>query len=566
MSTKASDTFSAQLTERLVGEISGHFFIPDYQRGYRWGASEVRHLLKDVAESSGQNYYLQPVVVKRIAEDRWELVDGQQRLTTLFLILEFIGRDYLPAARAGYSLEYETRPASAGYLQTLDPLLAEDNIDFFHIFSAYQVIEEWFTSRPNPLQAAIDFYTSASKHLRVIWYEAGDDVDAKELFRRLNAGRIPLTDAELVKAMLLARIRAEFPDSGREHEVGAQWDVIERSLRRPEVWAFISGQTRREATHIRLLLDALADQLAPRPPGVRPLFHTFETLQPLLESGAYNVWKSIQDLYSLLIGWYDDRTTFHLIGYLIATGDKFGSIVKLAKNLTRTAFHAALVERIRGELGLTADTVKELAYPSAKCGQLLLLMNVEATHIGQRYSFDRHAEAGWSLEHIHAQNAEALTKVEQWRAWLTDHLQALKTLDSIDATKMAVMTQEIESALSADTLTQSAFRVLEEKVVSVFSPVDVAEETHAIANLALLAARDNSALNNSVFAVKRAAILALDREGAYIPPCTRNVFLKYYTPLDDQQLHIWGHVDQTHYLNELLRLVDPYLLVPEVAS
>ena len=559
-----NNALTAELTERLVGEIGGHFFIPDYQRGYRWGASDVEHLLDDVAESAGQNYYLQPVVVKRISTDRWELVDGQQRLTTLYLILQFIERNYLPTAHAGYSLEYETRPDSAAYLQTLDPSLANENIDFFHIFSAYKVIEGWFASQPNSLQAAIDFYTAASKHLRVIWYEAEDDVDAKELFRRLNVGRIPLTDAELVKALLLARIRAQFPDSGRELEVAAQWDAIERSLRHPEVWAFISGQTQREATHIRLLLDALADGLGPRPRGARPPFYTFETLRPHLESAAYGVWKDIQDLHSLLIGWYDDRATYHLIGYLIATGDKFGSIADLAGTLTRTAFHAALVDRIRARLSLTADEAQELTYPSVKCSHLLLLMNVEATHPGQRYSFDRHAAAGWSLEHIHAQNAEALTRVEQWCAWLKDHLAALKTLDFIEAAELALLTQEIESALIATPLIESAFRALEAKVVSVFNPNGVAEETHTIANLALLAMRDNSALNNSVFAVKRAAILALDREGAYIPPCTRNVFLKYYTPLGDQQLHIWGHSDRTHYVDELLRLVGPYLVVTDL--
>ena len=565
MSTNNAPT-AADLTERLVGSISGHFFIPDYQRGYRWGASEVEHLLNDVAESAGQNYYLQPVVVKRISPDRWELVDGQQRLTTLYLILQFIERNYLPAARAGYSLEYETRPDSADYLRTLDPSLANENIDFFHIFSAYQVIEGWFISQPNSLQAAIDFYTAASKHLRIIWYEAEDGIDAKELFRRLNVGRIPLTDAELVKALLLARIRADFPDSGRELEVAAQWDVTERSLRHPEVWAFISGRTQREATHIRLLLDALADRHAPRPQGARPLFHTFETLRPLIESDAYDVWKDIQDLHSLLIGWYDDRANFHLIGYLIAIGDKFGFIADLADKLTRTAFHAALVDRIRARLSLTVSGARELTYPSAKCSHLLLLMNVEATHRSQRYSFDRHAAAEWSLEHIHAQNAEALTKVEQWRAWLKDHLAALKNLDFIEARELALLTEKIENALNAASLPESAFRALEARIVSVFNPADVDEEAHTISNLALLGTRDNSALNNSVFAVKRAAILALDRDGAYIPPCTRNVFLKYYTPLDDQQLHIWGHTDRNHYLDELLRLVGPYLLDSEVAA
>lgn len=558
MSTDAP--VSSRLLQRRVGELSGNFLVPDYQRGYRWGESEINHLLEDVKDSVGYDYYLQPLVVKRIDEGQWELVDGQQRLTTLYLIFQFIEVNHLPRARAPYTLEYATRPDSANYLRTLDPATAQENIDFFHIFSAYQIITRWFDAQLDGLQAAIDFYTAASKNLYVIWYEAEHDVDAKELFRRLNVGRIPLTDAELVKALLLARVRVNFPDGGRAHEVAAQWDVIERSLRRPEVWAFISGQDKREATHIRLLLDALADRIARPPRGRRPSFHTFETLRPLLEADADNVWNTIQDLYSLLIGWYENRTSFHLVGYLVAIDESFTSISDMAEGLTHTAFQAALVERIRTRLKLTADGVRELTYPSPRCTQVLLLMNVEATHPDQRYSFDRYAAAGWSLEHIHAQNAEALTQAEQWRAWLKDHLAVIKNLELLDPMESSILTGEVHDALSAKNLTATTFRALEARVASLFASNDLAEEIHSITNLALLGTRDNSALNNSVFAVKREMILDLDRQGAYIPPCTRNVFLKYYTPLGGQQLHLWGPSDRKYYLEELLRLVGPYLL------
>lgn len=559
-----SDTvLTAQLTECLVGDIRGHFFIPDYQRGYRWGKAEVEHLLNDVKESSGSNYYLQPVVVKRMDENQWELVDGQQRLTTLYLILQFIAQQYLPTARAGYSLEYETRPGSAIYLQSLDPATANENIDYFHIYAAYQVIEGWFGAQPDQLQAAIDFYTAASKHLRVIWYVAGENVHSKELFRRLNMGRIPLTDSELVKALLLARIRADFPGSGRAHEVAAQWDVIERSLRQPEVWTFISGQTQREATHIRLLLDALADQTSKRPSGSRPSFHTFETLRPGLEADAEGVWNKIQDFHSRLIGWYDDRDTFHLIGYLIAIGDNFGAIIDLSEKLTRSDFHVALYDRIRTRLNLTGEEVRQLTYQSPKCRDVLLLMNVQTTHPSQRFSFDQYASTGWSLEHIHAQNAEALTRAEQWHEWLRDHLEALTVLDKTNVTKGDDLIPRIESALSRTTLTESAFRTLESLIISVFDSDESPDETHSVANLALLSSSDNSALNNSVFAVKRKKILSLDKTGSYIPPCTRNIFLKYYTPQADQQLHLWSRIDRSNYLEALLQAVSPFMKASE---
>src|SRR4051794_17792052 len=100
----------------LVGEIVGEFFVPAYQRGYRWGGDEVTRLLDDISESSGRKYFLQPIVAKRLGDAKWELVDGQQRLTTLLLIFRYI-HEHLPNVRPKYSLEYETRPGSAAYLQ-----------------------------------------------------------------------------------------------------------------------------------------------------------------------------------------------------------------------------------------------------------------------------------------------------------------------------------------------------------------------------------------------------------------------------------------------------------------
>src|SRR6476620_2642235 len=102
-----------------VGDITGDFFVPAYQRGYRWTEQEVRQLLDDIRESNGGTYYLQPVVVKARADGSWELVDGQQRLTTLFLIFQYLARTHLPTAATNYTITYETREGSKDYLDRL---------------------------------------------------------------------------------------------------------------------------------------------------------------------------------------------------------------------------------------------------------------------------------------------------------------------------------------------------------------------------------------------------------------------------------------------------------------
>lgn len=77
------------LETKFVADISGSFYIPSYQRGYRWSETEVVRLLDDIYQNGKKNYCLQPVVVRK-KEDRYELIDGQQRLTTLYLIYKYM--------------------------------------------------------------------------------------------------------------------------------------------------------------------------------------------------------------------------------------------------------------------------------------------------------------------------------------------------------------------------------------------------------------------------------------------------------------------------------------------
>lgn len=73
------------------------FLIPSYQRGYRWSDIQVNALLNDVYDfyesrtDAQAKYCLQPIVVTRSSDGKsWEVIDGQQRLTTLWLILNYL--------------------------------------------------------------------------------------------------------------------------------------------------------------------------------------------------------------------------------------------------------------------------------------------------------------------------------------------------------------------------------------------------------------------------------------------------------------------------------------------
>lgn len=547
---------------RVVGSLTGHFVVPGYQRGYRWGQQEVRRLLDDIQASGDSTYYLQPIVVKRLGDNRWELVDGQQRLTTLFLMLQFMKLTALPAVEIKYSLEYETRQQSSEFLAAPNTEVAGKNIDFFHMNQAWECIEGWFDEQGDRMLSAINLYKALSERVKVIWYEAPGSAISTELFTRLNVGKIPLTDAELVKALVLSRVGANPTQTDRAQAMAAEWDAIERDLRGPELWAFLTRKHASEATHIMLLLKILAGGT----PKSHDPFHTFETLRPRILEDPDGFWNDVVDLHSLLMGWYEDRDLFHKIGYLVAIGVTLDEVLALATGTKKSEFDQKLDQRIAARLRLSRDTVRELSYESSGTALLdaLLLMNVEtvrkARQSTERYSFRAHATGAWSLEHIHAQNAARLNTVDQWAEWLRLHRNALESLPNIKGHDRKELEQRIDAAIHE--ITEERFHELEDELAQYFAPSGsgTAEgDEHSIANLALLDSRDNSALSNSMFEVKRLAILERDRAGSYIPICTRHVFLKYYTDEHSQQLHYWSLQDRKGYLAAIERELGPYL-------
>ncbi len=298
---------------------------------------------------------------------------------------------------------------SAEYLETLDPDLRDRNIDFFHLFQAYECIREWFERHtPNQRQVvADDMFGAFMKSVRVIWYEARD-VDATELFTRLNVGRIPLTDAELFKALLLSRASTVQSVASRPTEIAAQWDGIERDLRTPEVWAFVSNEPGdMQPTRITLLLEALTGSRFSPPRGH---FEIFDALRERIQSSgsAQDVWNEVLGIHALVMGWFGSRDLYHKIGYLVAVGQRLIDLVWLAQTLTKRQFERQLDDRIRDALDLSPSEAASLSYevPShtPKAERLLLLMNVESVrrnrHSNEKYPFHAHKTRTWSLEHI----------------------------------------------------------------------------------------------------------------------------------------------------------------------
>lgn len=564
--------------------IKGTFVVGSYQRGYRWD-EQVGQLLDDLRQSieAGTDYYLQPIVLRQRKDGTYSLIDGQQRLTTLYILLSFIKREYKGRIEIPFSLAYDTRELTSEFLQNPDKEKANSDIDFFFISRANDRIEEWFETyrddEKNDDSLYVDkLYTHLCERVKVIWFENDSD-DEIALFTRLNVGRIPLTNSELIKALLLRRDDG-WTDERRQNEIAMQWDDIENLFGDEDFWYFITNDDQGNyPTKIDLLFKIVAKKLEFTDNG-KDSYATFFRFNQKLEKEEMSkkeLWDSILETYLLLREWYDSPATYNKIGFLVACGMSVETFVELAsKNETKRQFDHE-VDSLISERIETAKPYDELLYgpDSPLISRILLLFNIRSLKDDQRYNFAKHKAEKWSLEHIHARNSQGLRTVKEWREWLQWHLAVVRKAE--DEAHITAEDKEFfadgkfsgwdnglklrmkDALAKGDGLTQDEFQQLFDATVAQLQALygfGSEEELHGLSNLALLPRWQNSALNNSVFSVKRDKIIAMDKDGDFIPHCTRNVFLKYYSASQDAQLAFWSAEDRKSYLSEIKKVLN----------
>jgi len=563
------------LEAKPIGNIKGNFFVPKYQRGYRWTDSQVKTLMNDLWENCNQEtkkeYCLQPVVVRKRAEDDYELIDGQQRFTTTLILLSYIRRMF-PFVQINYTLEYETRKATTEFLANINEEGAQSNIDFFHIFNANKCIDNWltetFSNDMNRKSAALfNLMDYLINKVKVIWYEVGDDEDPIALFTRLNIGRIQLTNAELIKALLLKSYNDDDVDKDKI-ERSIQWDSIEKELRsdNDELWYFL---TTKVATSYPTRIELLFDMMANKTESEKEKYFTFFWFENEIKThGVKTIWENIQKNFLQIKEWYSDSLFYHKIGYLISSGSKsMQEMFMLAKDKRKSAFVKELDGMIAESINFNMkedETYSDLNYKDnyTEISKLLLLFNVESIikeDVYQRFPFSKYNTAEWSLEHIHAQNSQGLKKKETQLEWITMHLESVKAVS--ENGKYDTLIAEMEEIINTGKVDdgRNNFDELFKNVCNALSEDNSTEFVHTISNMALLAKDDNAALNNSTFDVKRNQIVYMDQKGAFIPYCTKMVFLKYYTPSNENQIHFWGQKDREAYVKAMQTILAPYM-------
>ena len=581
------------LEEKIISEITGKFTIEAYQRGYRWGKDEVEYLLEDINEiPDGQKYCLQPVVVKNV-NDTYELIDGQQRLTTLYLIMKYLNA-YVDIK---FSIEYATRKSENGHigskelLETIDEIdlsLPSNNIDELFIKKSYSIVKTWFNGEKSKMMS---FANKLQNYVTIIWYEVDDDEDSVNIFTRLNIGKINLTNAELVKALFLSRGKKDSEgryagnpygiEEKKQHEIALGWDSMEKDLHNEKFWTFITNE---KSDHYPIRMELLFDMIEMKPNG-ESNFYTFNRFYERFKNSdnRYDTWELIERYMQQLKEWYHSFDLFHHIGFLVATGTSVKSLLDIAMStdhpIKKSDFKHRVLDMIREKMAFKVGDnnfgedidYAELNYEdhSEFIQYVLLLFNIETIRQkgdeNVRFPFYRYKNEGtWSLEHIHAQNSESLKTNQEWKEWLEIHKKSLEGLEvSSDDKKIEEVIDKMNTVITHINekgykgSIRDEFNAVAPAVINILSDGDDKSQMHTLSNMALLTVGENAALNNSTFDVKRMKIIAMDKAGEYIPVCTRNVFMKYYSS-SDTKLHFWSEEDRKGYISAMNNVLYDY--------
>lgn len=548
------------------------FYIPDYQRGYRWTQRQVEDLLNDIFEFSQKDnagiYCLQPLVVKSL-NGPWEVVDGQQRLTTIRLILEVLGRSRF------YDITYQTRKDSAEFLNEITTTEAagekaeekeKNNIDFYHIYLAVTVIRKWLKEKMD--EKKIDeekkklFQKILLEQVKFIWYETEED--PKEVFARLNIGKISLTNAELIKALLLNKSNFDSSDDDKirlwQQEIAVEWDVIEYALQSNEFWLFLNAPGDERPTRIDYVFDMICrfDLLGCKDEKEIDATDDFRTFRYFyhylavqnqnkisLAQAVRTIWENVREIFHTLQEWFDDMELYHYIGYLIymdrkvdeiykqwnVSDGKFGFIEKYLKEEIKRTIPYKDIENTVYEVESEGSAHK--GGSKTNCRPILLLHNLQ-TVINQnrilganakykngvfyKFPFHLYKSEGWDVEHIDSNTENGLNDIRSQREWLLNAYfglqdKAYQTLrDQIQEFFKTRKGDEQNADSNKQTVRNEQFAELKKQIEDIGGSKRLDQnEKNKIWNFTLLDSSTNRSYGNAIFPTKRRVIIGKDQ-------------------------------------------------------
>lgn len=591
--------------------------IPSQQRGYKWTPSNIKELVGDLwefinAPKEKRVYCLQPLAVVPIIKDRkYSVLDGQQRLTTLFLLYKYL------TSQNPYIMEFERDSNDGTTVNRWEFLsnvaeesyakLADEQIDLFYIHRAYQTIADCFESLPDEVfTLSNDLETESlkknfidlldgkgKKSVQVIWYEVPKE-KAYETFRNLNSGKISLTNTELIKSLLLNRVSG-LPDKERD-EAAAIFEQIEQQMQNDHFWYMFNASELREGqTRMDFLFNLVA--------GCKQSDYEIDSKWSFRNyfsnpkfGSLSDKWKMVRHTFLRLKDMYDDIYCYHYIGFLTYNSNDNSlnsthNLLKMSRKSSHSEFVANLRMSIKSILRKHHNNVQDYTYDQSDKKDLRLLFvmhNVEtilqkyaSLHENEqlqlqasfeRFPFELLHKQNWDIEHI-ASNTDADFKNpadrESWLASIKADLgenYPSQLVAALENTYIKTKKKEDFNALYKTIM----LKCDEDIKDSIKDDAKDGKNKMQVGNITLLDSHTNRSYHNALFPRKRKYIIVANGltdktdelekriSKLYIPPCTFAVFTKAYNKGGGLTLNAWTQNDADAYVRDMEQKLSYY--------
>ena len=309
-------------------------------------------------------------------------------------------------------------------------------------------------------------------------------------------GKIPLTNAELIKALFFINGNLKEKEK-HQFKIAHEWDNIEYSLQNKNFWFFLNKHNNSKPTKIEFIFDLIANKYVLEVDininKSIDKYYTFYIFNELIQNGRKTkdvLWDEIKTYFRTFYEWYNNNEYYHIIGYLIHTGSSIENIKELSDNKSKKEFRIELNRLIKNDIEnyFKIRDIKEfieLDYNDHYdyINKILLLFNVISTMDSKyaKFPYERYISEKWSLEHIHAQNSEDFKTDKQRRLILKE--QKIFFNKSKDEEILI----KINDLLEALKIEEDDFKELQDEVFRKYSDKI---SIHSIDNMALFLIRD----------------------------------------------------------------------------
>ncbi|WP_321479809.1 DUF262 domain-containing protein [uncultured Bacteroides sp.] len=564
--------------------------IPEYQRGYKWTPQQVEQLLDDIdrfhQNGNDDRFYCVQNITLVEKDAHYNVVDGQQRLTTLIILLSHLGETRMVENKIKYSVRPDTDYFIKNFI--INPNISTDNWDvflknnmdkdydhqdIFYLFSAHNTIRRWITSNKIDTDS---FKDKLLYNVRLIVNKPNIDSE-QELFMNLNTGKVSLDGADLVRALLITNVAKEELKNADLEDTKSIVRINERRVRigleLDEISAWWNQPNVREYFNFLSKISVPTNETIDFNSDIYPIDLLYKLhvakdgkkqirLRDFENSEYIELYKKITSLHRTIKDWYQDYEIYHFVKYIVTqTSTTIATIWDDWKNTTsRQGFIEKLKDKSKLIIDAFVDEIDDFnedwfANEDSRLYKILIMSDIikiiESQHSENKIPFlpaDYFRPKKEDIEHIFPQTPIGTKNKEEQ----SDFIAYIGLLNDLSDIYNENKNEENKIDISMDCSNSVDMETCKENINRYANKLI---HRNSIGNLVLLNEKINRGYGNDFYTKKRIEIIRNPKK-EFIRPHTLNPFIKGFlsTPSD---LEIWTEKDikaNAKYIKEQLKV------------